>query len=68
MFINFFFGLRDLKVPVTIREYLMLLEAMEKGVGCFNVDDFYFLARSALVKDERFFDRFDQAFGVFLTD
>ncbi|MEE2954883.1 MAG: VWA domain-containing protein [Pseudomonadota bacterium] len=67
MFINFFFGLRDLKVPVTIREYLMLLEAMEKGVGCFNVDDFYFLARSALVKDERFFDRFDQAFGVFFN-
>ena len=65
MFVNFFYDLRDLKIPVTIREYLMLLEAMEKGICDCNADDFYYLARSALVKDERNFDRFDQAFGSF---
>ena len=65
MFVDFFYELRNMKVPVTIREYLMLLEAMEKGVCSANVDDFYYLARSALVKDERNFDRFDQAFGSF---
>jgi uncharacterized protein with von Willebrand factor type A (vWA) domain len=65
MFVDFFYELRNMKIPVTIREYLMLLEAMEKGVCGANVDDFYYLARSALVKDERNFDRFDQAFGSF---
>ena len=65
MFVDFFYELRNIKIPVTIREYLMLLEAMGKGVCGANVDDFYYLARSALVKDERNFDRFDQAFGSF---
>lgn len=65
MFVDFFYELRNIKIPVTIREYLMLLEAMEKGICEANVDDFYYLARSALVKDERNFDRFDQAFGSF---
>jgi len=65
MFVDFFYELRNMKIPVTIREYLMLLEAMKKGVCGANVDNFYYLARSALVKDERNFDRFDQAFGSF---
>ena len=65
MFVEFFNELRGARVPVTIREYLMLLEAMEKGVAGSSVDDFYFLARSALVKDEKYFDRFDQVFGSF---
>ena len=65
MFVDFFYDLRNMKIPVTIREYLMLLEAMEKGICDGNADDFYYLARSALVKDERYFDRFDQAFGSF---
>ncbi len=65
MFIEFFNELRAAKVPVTIREYLMLLEAMEKGVAGASVDDFYFLARAALVKDEKYFDRFDQIFGSY---
>ena len=65
MFVEFFYELRDMKIPVTIREYLMLLEALDKNVCDANVDDFYFLSRAALVKDERNFDRFDQAFGTF---
>lgn len=65
MFVDFFYDLRNMKIPVTIREYLMLLEGMEKGICDGNADDFYYLARSALVKDERYFDRFDQAFGSF---
>ena len=63
MFVDFFYELRNLKIPVTIREYLMLLEAMDKGVNGQNVEDFYYLARSALIKDEKNYDRFDQVFG-----
>lgn len=65
MFVDFFYELKDAKIPVTIREYLMMLEAMESGVAGGSVDDFYFLARSALVKDEKYFDRFDQVFGSY---
>ncbi|MCA6334017.1 MAG: VWA domain-containing protein, partial [Phenylobacterium sp.] len=63
MFMRFFTELREAKVPVTLKEYLMLMEAMDKGVIERNVDDFYYLARSALVKDEKNLDRFDQVFG-----
>ena len=63
MFTDFFLTLRDAKVPVSLREYLTLLEAMEKGVANYKVDDFYYLSRSCLVKDERNLDKFDQVFG-----
>ena len=63
MFVDFFYELRNIKIPVTIREYIMLLEALEQGVSGESVDNFYYLARSALVKDERNYDRFDQVFG-----
>mgnify|MGYP001501301601 FL=1 len=63
MFTDFFLTLRDAKVPVSLREYLTLLEAVEKGVAEYKVDDFYYLARSCLVKDERNLDKFDQVFG-----
>ena len=53
MFTNFFLELRSAKVPVSIKEYLALMEAMEKGVSDYKVDDFYYLSRSVLVKDER---------------
>ena len=65
MFVDFFYQLRDAKIPVTIREYLMLLEALQAGVCEGSVDDFYFLARTSLVKDEKNFDRFDQVFGEY---
>ncbi|MFB9949753.1 VWA domain-containing protein [Rhizobium puerariae] len=63
MFIPFFLQLREAKVPVTLREFLVLLEGLEQGIVDFDVEAFYFLARAALVKDERFIDRFDQAFS-----
>jgi len=63
MFIDFFLKLRDAKVPVSIKEYLALMEAMDKGVADYSVDDFYFLSRAVLVKDERNIDKFDRVFG-----
>src|SRR4029450_13502822 len=63
MFTNFFLELRQAKVPVSIKEYLALMEGMEKGVADFSVDDFYYLSRSILVKDERNLDKFDKVFG-----
>ena len=63
MFTTFFHELRAAKVPVTLKEYLTLLEAVEKGCAEGRVEDFYYLARSSLVKDERHLDRFDQVFG-----
>ena len=62
MFSDFFFTLRKAEVPVSLREYLDLLEATDKGVAGYSVEDFYFLARTALVKDERHLDRFDRVF------
>jgi uncharacterized protein with von Willebrand factor type A (vWA) domain len=63
MFIGFFLALRQAKVPVSLREYLTLSEAMQKRLAGYDVDDFYFLSRAALVKDERNLDKFDRVFG-----
>lgn len=63
MFVNFFFELRDEKVPVSLREYLTLVEAIKEGCANYSVQDFYYLARSALVKDEKNLDKFDRVFG-----
>jgi uncharacterized protein with von Willebrand factor type A (vWA) domain len=63
MLIDFFFTLKDAKIPVTIKEFLTLLEAMEKNVIQQSFDDFYYLARLTLVKDEAHFDKFDRAFA-----
>ena len=65
MLIDFFLHLRHAKLPVSIKEYLMLLEAIKEHVIGPSIDDFYFLSRSALVKDERNFDKFDKAFGAY---
>jgi uncharacterized protein with von Willebrand factor type A (vWA) domain len=63
MFIGFFLALRQAKVPVSLREYLTLAEAMRHNLADYKVDDFYYLARAALVKDERNLDKFDRVFG-----
>ncbi len=63
MLLGLFLGLRAERVPVTLREHLTLIEALQAGEAAFDVDAFYFLARAALVKDERYFDRFDRVFG-----
>jgi uncharacterized protein with von Willebrand factor type A (vWA) domain len=65
MLSQFFFTLREHQVPVTIPEYLTLLEALQRDVIGPSIDDFYLLARSALVKDETNFDRFDRAFAAY---
>jgi len=63
MFMNFFTELREAKVPVTLKEYLMLMEALDRDVIEHTVEDFYYLSRSALVKDEKNLDKFDRVFG-----
>jgi len=63
MFETFFAELRSAKVPVTLKEYLTLLEAVRANVVGNRVEDFYYLARATLVKDERNLDRFDQIFA-----
>jgi len=65
MLIDFFFTLRDARVPVTIKEFLTLLEALEKQVIAPSLDEFYYLSRLVLVKDEAHFDKFDKAFGAY---
>lgn len=68
MLINFFYALRNAGVPVSIKELLVLLEALENHLAFGNIDDFYVLSRACLVKDEKYFDRFDQAFGRYFKD
>ena len=63
MFFDFFAQLRAAKVPVSLREYLTLLGALEQDLADKNVDEFYYLSRACLVKDERNLDKFDRVFG-----
>ena len=63
MFIPFFLELKAAKIPVSLREYLTLLEGMDAHIVNYDVEGFYFLARSALIKDERYIDRFDRIFS-----
>ncbi len=63
MFVHFFHELKKANVPVSLREYLTLLEAMDADVIDRKVEDFYYLSRSALVKDERNLDKFDLVFS-----
>ncbi len=63
MFVNFFHELREAGIPVSLREYLSLLEALEADLAGKRVEDFYYLSRAVLVKDERNLDRFDRVFG-----
>ncbi|RFO97854.1 hypothetical protein DIC66_03755 [Rhodoferax lacus] len=79
MLLDFFYTLRAAKLPVSVKEYLVLLEALQKGVvgprhatpgtdeegTGYQVDDFYYLSRTALVKDEKHYDKFDRAFAAY---
>src|SRR5579883_2300068 len=64
MFAQFFFALREARVPVSLREYLTLIEAVKAGLANYAIEDFYYLSRAALVKDERHLDKFDRVFGA----
>ncbi len=79
MLLDFFYTLRSAKLPVSVKEYLTLLEALQKGVvgpntpqaedaaepSGYTIDDFYFLSRTTLVKDEKHYDKFDRAFAAY---
>ena len=71
MLIDFFYTLRAAKLPVSVKEYLTLLEALQAGVvgpksdDAWALDDFYNLSRLTLVKDEKHYDKFDRAFGAY---
>ena len=79
MLLDFFYTLRSAKLPVSVKEYLTLIEALQKGVvgpkapepdddsepTGYKIDDFYYLSRTALVKDEKHYDKFDRAFGAY---
>ena len=66
MLLDLFHRLRKSSIPVTLGEYLTMLEGLNAHVAGFSTEDFYFLARTTLVKDERFYDRFDQVFGEYV--
>ena len=63
MFATFFHELKQAGLPVTLREYLTLMEAMERDLAGRRVEDFYYLSRAVLVKEERNLDKFDRVFG-----
>ncbi len=67
MLTNFFYCLKSFGVPVTIREHLDLLAAIKQGVIFADQEDFYHLARTVLVKDEKHFDKFDKAVTAFMS-
>jgi len=68
MLINFFQTLKNFGIPVSIKELLDLIEALKQHLAFASIDDFYFLSRTLMVKDEKYFDRFDRAFGVYFKD
>lgn len=67
MLIDFFYALKKSKVPVSIQEFLTLLDALKKEVIPPSINDFYYLARMSLVKDEKYYDRYDKTFGTYFN-
>ncbi len=65
MLIDSFFSLRHAKLPVSVKEYLTMLEALKAEVITPSIDEFYYLSRMTLVKDEKHFDKFDQTFAAY---
>lgn len=66
MLIDFFLALRQAALPVSLKEFLLLLQAMQARLAFASIDEFYYLSRTVLVKDEKWFDRFDQVFGQYV--
>ena len=63
MFLDFFLDLKKVKIPVSLNEYFNFLEALKQGLSLFDLNSFYYLARSSLIKDEKLIDRFDLVFS-----
>ncbi len=68
MLINFFTTLRRSGIPVSLKELMDLLAGLQNRLAFASIDDFYYLSRTIMVKDEKYFDRFDRAFGVYFKD
>ena len=68
MLINFFMTLKEERLPVSFTELFTLLECLKQNVIFGNVDDFYYLSRMCLVKDEKYYDKFDVAFAKYFED
>ncbi|MEX1666079.1 vWA domain-containing protein [Zhongshania arctica] len=68
MLVQFFLGLKNAGIPVTIRELLDLIAGLESRLAFINVDEFYQLARVCMVKDEKYYDRFDKAFAAYFSE
>ena len=67
MLIDLLFQLRNARIPVSITEYLAMLDGLDKEVANYSIDDFYHFSRMCLIKDERHFDRFDKVFGNYIS-
>ncbi len=67
MLIDFFFALKSARIPVSIKEFMVLLEGLKQSVIEPSLDEFYYFSRMALVKDEQHFDKFDKAFGAYFN-
>lgn len=65
MFLNFFYSLKKHGIPVSLHEYLTLMEALKQGIIAMNIDDFYALCKTIMVKQENHLDRFDKLFGAY---
>ncbi|MDC1312290.1 VWA domain-containing protein [Burkholderiales bacterium] len=65
--LDFFYRIRDAGIPVSVKEYLTLIEALQRRVSNENIDNFYYLSRATFVKDEALYDRFDRAFGDYFN-
>ena len=63
MFLNFFYELKNAKLPVSLNEYLTLMGALDRDLALKQTENFYFLSRASLIKDERHFDKFDRVFS-----
>ena len=68
MLINFFYTLKKADIPVSVKEYLVLLEALQKHLAFADMEDFYYLARTCLIKDEAHFDKYDRVFGAYFKE
>ena len=67
MFLDFFLDLKKVKIPVSLNEYFNFLEALKQGLSLFDLNSFYYLARSSLIKDEKLIDRFDLVFSKYFN-
>lgn len=68
MLISFFNGLRNAEIPVTLRELMDLIEALKQHLVFGSVEDFYFLSRACLIKDEKYYDKYDRAFAAYFKE